>query len=59
MPRQIIWTPHAPRSALFSQGVRAGSHIYFSGTTGTDPATGALAESSIGVQTRQVTAVNG
>ena len=34
MPRQIITTPDAPSSPLFSQGVRAGSQVFVSGTTG-------------------------
>ena len=53
MPRQIISTPSAPSSPLFGQGVRAGSHIYISGTTGIDPVTRALAGESIQEQTRQ------
>lgn len=53
MARQIISTPNAPTSALYSQGVRAGSHLVVSGTTGTDPGTGALAGDSIQEQTRQ------
>lgn len=53
MPRQIITTPDAPSSPLFSQGVRAGGLVVVSGTTGVDPGTGALAGSSIGAQTRQ------
>ena len=53
MPRHIISTPNAPSSPLFGQGVRAGSHIYISGTTGIDPETRALAGESIQEQTRQ------
>ena len=53
MPRQIISTPEAPSSPLYSQGVRAGPHLYISGTTGIDPRTRALAGSSIQEQTRQ------
>lgn len=53
MPRQIITTPNAPTSPLYSQGVRAGSHVLVSGTTGVDPSTGALAGNSIQDQTRQ------
>ena len=56
MSRQIISTPHAPSSPLFGQGVRAGSHIYISGTTGIDPQTRALAGNSIQEQTRQALA---
>ena len=53
MTRQIIRTPNAPNSALFSQAVKAGSTIYVSGTAGIDPATGQLAGSTIQEQTRQ------
>ncbi len=53
MPREIIATPDAPSSPLYSQGVKAGSHIFVSGTTGIDPSTGNLAGDTIQVQTRQ------
>lgn len=53
MPRQIITTPHAPSSPLFSQGVVAGSQVFVSGTTGLDPSTGRMAGDSIQAQTRQ------
>lgn len=53
MPRQIIATPNAPSSPLFSQGVRAGSQIFVSGTTGIDPVTGSMAGATIQEQTRQ------
>ena len=56
MSRQIISTPDAPSSPLYGQGVRAGSHVYVSGTTGVDPRTGALAGDSIQAQTRQALA---
>jgi reactive intermediate/imine deaminase len=56
MPRQIITTSNAPSSPLFSQGVRAGSQVFVSGTTGTDPTTGHLAGDSIQAQTRQALA---
>lgn len=56
MPRRSIATPNAPDSPLFSQGVRAGSHIYISGTTGIDPETRALAGESVEEQTRQALA---
>ena len=51
MPRQIITTPNAPSSPLYSQGVKAGSHLFVSGTTGIDPSTGALAGATIQEQT--------
>lgn len=53
MPRQIITTTDAPRSPLFSQGVRAGSQVLVSGTTGVDPRTGEMAGPTIQAQTRQ------
>jgi len=56
MARQIIDTPDAPSSPLYSQGVKAGSQVFVSGTTGIDPRTGALAGESIQVQTRQALA---
>ncbi|HEX6148551.1 RidA family protein [Nocardioides sp.] len=56
MPRQIITTSNAPRSPLFSQGVRAGSQVFISGTTGIDPSTGRMAGDSIQAQTRQALA---
>ena len=56
MPRQIITTSNAPSSPLFSQGVKAGSQVFISGTTGIDPGTGQLAGDSIQAQTRQALA---
>lgn len=56
MPRQVITTTNAPSSPLFSQGVRAGAHVYVSGTTGIDPSTGEMAGDSIRAQTRQALA---
>jgi reactive intermediate/imine deaminase len=56
MPRQIITTPNAPSSPLYSQGVKAGSQVIVSGTTGIDPSTGALAGDTIQDQTRQALA---
>jgi len=56
MPRQIITTPNAPSSPLYSQGVKAGSQVFISGTTGVDPSTGDLAGTSIQTQTRQALA---
>jgi enamine deaminase RidA (YjgF/YER057c/UK114 family) len=53
MPRLIITTPDAPSSPLFSQGVKAGSQVFVSGTTGVDPRTGKLAGDGIQLQTRQ------
>ncbi|MET0929431.1 MAG: RidA family protein [Aeromicrobium sp.] len=56
MPRRIITTPDAPSSPLFSQGVRAGSQVFVSGTTGIDPRTGEMAGDDIHSQTRQALA---
>lgn len=53
MTRQIIATPEAPSSPLYSQGIRVGSTIHVSGMTGVDAATGELAGASIQEQTRQ------
>jgi 2-iminobutanoate/2-iminopropanoate deaminase len=54
--RHVIETPDAPSSPLFSQAVKAGSHVYVSGMVGLDVATGALAGSTIEEQTRQALA---
>jgi 2-iminobutanoate/2-iminopropanoate deaminase len=51
--KQIIRTAAAPSSPLYSQGVRVGSTIHVSGTTGLDAATGQLAGATIREQTRQ------
>jgi reactive intermediate/imine deaminase len=53
MPRQIICIPNAPSSPLFSQGVRVGSQLFLSGTTGVNPHTGEFAGDTIQLQTRQ------
>ncbi len=53
MPRQIITTANAPRSQLYSQGVKAGPHVLISGMTGIDPGTGSLAGNTIQDQARQ------
>jgi 2-iminobutanoate/2-iminopropanoate deaminase len=54
--RQVITTPDAPASPLYSQAVRAGDHVYVSGTVGVDVTTRALAGPTIGEQTRQALA---
>lgn len=56
MPRQIITTPDAPSSPLYSQAVRAGTSIHVSGMVGIDVHTGALAGDTIQEQTRQALA---
>src|SRR5580704_6516219 len=51
--REVISTPSAPSSPLFSQGVKAGGHIHVSGLVGIDVSSGNLAGSTIQEQTRQ------
>jgi reactive intermediate/imine deaminase len=53
MPRQIITSPNAPSSPLFSQGVKAGPFVFVSGIVGIDPKFGTLAGDTIQEQTRQ------
>ena len=51
--RDVIATPDAPSSPLYSQAVKAGAHVYISGMAAIDTATGALAGETITEQTRQ------
>ena len=51
--RDVIATADAPSSPLYSQAVRAGSHVYVSGMAAVDVTTGALAGTTIKEQTRQ------
>ena len=53
MKKQIVTTPDAPSSPLYSQGVRVGSTIYVSGMAGIEVATGQMAGATIQVQTQQ------
>jgi len=53
MARQIITTPNAPSSPLYSQAVKTGPHIVVSGIVGVDPSTGSFAGATIQDQTRQ------
>ena len=53
MRKQIIHTPDAPSSPLYSQAVRMGSTIYVTGTLGMDPRTKQPAGPTIQEQTRQ------
>jgi len=53
MAKQIVTTPDAPTSPLYSQAVRAGQFLFVSGTVGVDPATGQLAGPTIQAQTHQ------
>jgi len=54
--RQVIRTPDAPSSALWSQAIKVGPAVYLSGITGIDPKTDALAGETVGEQTRQALA---
>ncbi|WP_431278655.1 RidA family protein [Leifsonia poae] len=54
--REVISTPDAPSSPFFSQGVKAGGHIYVSGLVGVDVRTGKPAGPTIQEQTRQALA---
>lgn len=55
MPRQIISSADAPRAiGPYSQAVRCGNTIYFSGQTPIDPATSALVPGDITAQARRV-----
>src|SRR5579863_8992588 len=51
--KQIIRTPEAPGSTLFSQAVKIGATLYVSGIVGIDPKTNQMAGSTIQEQTRQ------
>ena len=54
MSRQIIQTDHAPVAiGPYSQAVRSGTTVYFSGQIPLDPATGNLVEGDIAVQARR------
>jgi 2-iminobutanoate/2-iminopropanoate deaminase len=53
MPRQVIATANAPRSPLYSQGVKAGPLILISGMVGLSPGTGDFTGDTIQDQTRQ------
>jgi 2-iminobutanoate/2-iminopropanoate deaminase len=54
--RQVVSTPHAPSSLLYSQAVKAGEHVHISGLVGIDVTTGNLAGPTIQEQTRQALA---
>ncbi|GAA4156512.1 pyrimidine utilization protein C [Gryllotalpicola daejeonensis] len=51
--REVISTPEAPASPLYSQAVKAGGFLYVSGLVGVDPARGVVAGPTIQEQTRQ------
>jgi reactive intermediate/imine deaminase len=55
MSRQIVSTTHAPKAiGPYSQAVRCGNTLYFSGQIPLDPATGELVQGDIAAQTRRV-----
>jgi reactive intermediate/imine deaminase len=55
MSRSIVSTAQAPAAiGPYSQAVRTGDTVYFSGQIPLDPATGALVEGDIATQTRRV-----
>lgn len=55
MPRQTIHSDSAPKAiGPYSQAVRCGNTLYFSGQTPIDPATGALVAGDITAQARRV-----
>ena len=53
MPKEIICTPEAPQSPMYSQAVKAGHTIYVAGTTGVDVTTGEFAGATVKEQARQ------
>src|SRR6266568_4293316 len=53
MPKEIIVTPRAPKSAAYSQGVKSCGLIFVAGQGPFDPATGEVVGASIQEQTRQ------
>jgi 2-iminobutanoate/2-iminopropanoate deaminase len=53
MKRQIIRTPDAPSSTLYSQAVKVGPTIWLTGVAGIDPKTNKVAGKTIQEQTNQ------
>ena len=53
MKKQIIRSPDAPTSPLYSQGVKVGPTVYVTGIVGVDPRTNQVAGATIQEQTRQ------
>jgi 2-iminobutanoate/2-iminopropanoate deaminase len=54
MPRQIVFTPKAPKPpATYSQAVKAAGLIFVSGTAPNDPNTGQIKGTTIQEQTNQ------
>lgn len=56
MKRQIIHTPDAPSSTLYSQAVKVGPTIWLTGVAGLDPKTNKVAGKTIQEQTSQALA---
>ena len=56
MKRQVIRTPDAPKSALYSQAIKVGPTIYVTGVPGIDPQSNKVAGPTIQEQTRQALA---
>lgn len=55
MPREPISTANAPAAiGPYSQAVRAGNTVYFSGQIALDPASGTVVEGGIDAQARRV-----
>src|SRR4051794_11362264 len=55
MPRDSIIIPGAPPSKFpYSAGVRSGDHVFLSGQTGIDPATGLLVDGDVAAQAEQI-----
>ena len=55
MSRQIVSTSNAPKAiGPYSQAVRSGNTVYFSGQIPLDPASGELVGGDISAQTRRV-----
>jgi 2-iminobutanoate/2-iminopropanoate deaminase len=53
MPKEIIRTPDAPQSPMYSQAVKAGDTVYVAGTPGIDVRTGEFAGGTVTEQARQ------
>jgi Putative translation initiation inhibitor, yjgF family len=53
MARQIVSTPKAPKSPVYSQAVKAAGLVFVSGTAPTDPVSGSIVGTTIQEQTRQ------
>jgi 2-iminobutanoate/2-iminopropanoate deaminase len=54
MTRKAVWSPDAPKAVgPYSQAVISGDHIFLSGQTPIDPASGALIDGSLAEQTQR------